>query len=71
MKRRIDSLHKPQWLGDNYKDYYDLINNNKEKLLQFVNYITINVSEFFRNPAQWETLEKNILPHILEKYKKN
>ena len=69
MKRRIDSLINRNGC-DKYKDYYDLINNNKEKLLQFVNYITINVSEFFRNPAQWETLEKNILPQILEKYKK-
>ncbi len=34
-------------------------------LEQFVNYLTINVSEFYRNPSQWEVLEKDILPKLI------
>jgi chemotaxis protein methyltransferase CheR len=37
---------------------------------EFVNYLTINVSEFYRNPEQWEVLENNIFPAILSKTKK-
>ena len=27
----------------------------------FINYLTINVSEFFRNPTQWQYFENKIL----------
>ena len=70
MKRRIDSLISRNGCNS-YQEYYALIKSDKEKLLQFIDYITINVSEFYRNPAQWETLEKEILPSILDKYKNN
>ena len=33
---------------------------------EFINYLTINVSEFYRNPEQWELLEKEILPYLFE-----
>ncbi|NLO81561.1 MAG: protein-glutamate O-methyltransferase CheR [Clostridiales bacterium] len=68
MKRRIDSLMTRNGCN-NYREYYALLENNKEKLLQFIDYITINVSEFFRNPAQWDVLKNEILPPILNKYR--
>ena len=50
MKRRIDTL-----IGRNgftgYVDYTKLISTDAQKLDEFVNYLTINVSEFYRNPA--------------------
>ena len=66
MKRRIDSLigkHKK----DSYMDYIDLLKKDKERYDEFVNYLTINVSEFYRNPEQWQLLEKEILPPLLAK----
>ncbi|WP_283778518.1 CheR family methyltransferase, partial [Lysinibacillus sp. D4A1_S13] len=34
--------------------------------LNFIVYITINVSEFFRNKERWQTLESKALPKLLE-----
>src|SRR5690606_7641453 len=31
-----------------------------------INFITINVSEFYRNPNQWEVLEKFIIPKYIK-----
>ena len=38
---------------------------------EFINYITINVSEFYRNPALWKTLEDVILPDLISKFGEN
>lgn len=64
MKRRIDSLKKRNG-HDNYESYLKQLIHSKEHLREFLNYITINVSEFFRNPAQWEVLEKEIIPELI------
>ena len=68
MKRRITSL----LTRNNYKDfddYFIALKENKELLSQLINYLTINVSEFYRNPSQWQTLEKEVIPNILSKSK--
>lgn len=64
MKRRIDSLIEKNGLSQ-YNDYVKLLNENHSAYEEFVNYITINVSEFYRNPEQWVLLEKEILPLLL------
>ncbi|MDE6673616.1 MAG: chemotaxis protein CheR, partial [Acetatifactor sp.] len=52
MKRRIDTLiDKHKIIG--YDKYVQALNNAKALFEEFVNYITINVSEFYRNPEQW------------------
>ena len=38
---------------------------------EFVNYLTINVSEFYRNPSQWELMDKEIIPELIGKFGKN
>ncbi|MDR7856188.1 protein-glutamate O-methyltransferase CheR [Tissierella sp.] len=68
MRRRISSLLS----RNNYKDFDDYfigLKSNKDLLEQFINYLTINVSEFYRNPSQWEVLEKDIIPIIMENNK--
>lgn len=68
MKRRISSL----LARNNYKDFDDYfigLKSDKGLLEQFINYLTINVSEFYRNPSQWDVLEKDIIPLIREKNK--
>lgn len=68
MKRRIDALiSKNNFKG--YRDYISAIRANKELLNEFINYLTINVSEFYRNPEQWEVLEREILPMLFAKGK--
>ncbi|HHW00374.1 MAG TPA: protein-glutamate O-methyltransferase CheR [Clostridiaceae bacterium] len=66
MKRRIDALIRKHDI-DNYEKYIERIKVDRQLFNEFINYITINVSEFYRNPEQWEILEKDILPHILAK----
>ncbi|MFZ5965788.1 MAG: CheR family methyltransferase [Bacillota bacterium] len=66
MKRRIDSLIKRNNFH-NYEDYFAAIDKDKELFNEFINYLTINVSEFYRNPNQWEILQKEIFPQLLKK----
>ena len=48
MKRRIDSLiSKNGFKG--YEDYVQALKTDREKFEEFVTYLTINVSEFYRN----------------------
>lgn len=70
MKRRIDSLIERNKY-DGYDSYSKAIKTNKELMDQFVNYLTINVSEFYRNPALWKTLEDVILPDLIKKFGPN
>ena len=64
MKRRIDTLIQKHKC--NYSSYVTLIKTNKDKLEEFVNFLTINVSEFWRNPDQWKVLEEKILPSLIK-----
>ncbi|MBP3886258.1 MAG: protein-glutamate O-methyltransferase CheR [Cellulosilyticum sp.] len=66
MKRRIDALIKKN-LCNGYDEYLAKLRADKKSLEDFVAYLTINVTEFFRNPSQWEVLEKQIFPLLLEK----
>lgn len=66
MKRRIDSLISG-YKFKTYDEYLHELSINKVLYDEFLSYITINVTEFFRNPGQWEILEKEILPQILKK----
>ncbi|MBQ4536353.1 MAG: protein-glutamate O-methyltransferase CheR [Lachnospiraceae bacterium] len=70
MKRRIDTLiAKHKIIG--YDQYVAALKADKAKFEEFVNYITINVSEFYRNPEQWEILDKQIIPELITKFGKN
>lgn len=68
MKRRIDSLIAKNMI-ENYTDYVNALKTDKEIYNEFINYITINVSEFFRNYSQWQILESEILPCLFHKNK--
>ena len=70
MKRRIDTLIGKNKC-DSYKDYVALIKSDKSKFEEFVNFLTINVSEFYRNPEQWTVLDKEVFPSLIEKFGQN
>ena len=70
MRRRIDTLITKNKIND-YASYVALIKKDKEKFEQFVNFLTINVSEFYRNPDQWKILENEVFPKLVEKFGKN
>ncbi len=70
MKRRIDTLIAKNNINS-YKEYVALIKKDSEKFEQFVNFLTINVSEFYRNPEQWEILDKTVFPALIKQFGKN
>lgn len=67
MKRRIDALIAKHKI-DSYDSYVGVIKKNPVMFEEFVNYLTINVSEFYRNPEQWALLEKEVLPYLFSKF---
>mgnify|MGYP003212984076 CR=1 FL=1 len=64
MKRRIDALITKCKITS-YEEY---IKTDKVRLDEFVAYLTINVSEFYRNPEQWKLLEDEMLPYLFERF---
>lgn len=70
MRRRIDALISKHGITS-YTDYVTRIKSDKVALDEFINYITINVSEFFRNPEQWKLLEKEVIPYLMEHFNKD
>ncbi|MCR5719245.1 MAG: protein-glutamate O-methyltransferase CheR, partial [Lachnospiraceae bacterium] len=69
MKRRIDNLVTKHKING-YDNYVKALRDDQELFDEFVNYITINVSEFYRNPDQWELLDKEIIPDLIKKFGK-
>lgn len=65
MRRRLDS-----WLvrtrANTWDDYFNLLSNNSDELERFRNYLTINVTEFFRDTNRWNALREEILPNLLK-----
>jgi chemotaxis protein methyltransferase CheR len=65
MKRRLDS-----WLvrvqANTWNDYLYLISNNPAERERFREYLTINVTEFFRDLNRWDTLRQEILPYLIK-----
>lgn len=69
MKRRIDTLILKHGIKG-YDQYVKELKTNTEYFDEFVNYITINVSEFYRNPDQWKLLDKDVIPQLVNKFGK-
>lgn len=63
MRRRITSFAE-KYGHSTFCSFLEEIKVNKELRDTFFGYLTINVSEFYRNPAQWQLFEKRILPVV-------
>ncbi len=70
MKRRIDGLISKHGCTS-YSEYVGLIKADKDAFDEFVSFLTINVSEFYRNPEQWKLLDKEFIPELMNKFGKN
>lgn len=70
MKRRIDTLISKNGIKG-YDEYVRQLKGNKSLFEEFVNYLTINVSEFYRNPSQWDIMDKEVFPELIKKFGKN
>lgn len=69
MKRRITSLRNKRGYTD-FVSFYRALEEDETLLEEFTKRLTINVSEFYRNPKRWEVLEKEIIPRLIAKKNK-
>lgn len=66
MKRRIESLAGRNGFTD-LNLYFAALDKNESLFKEFINYMTINVSEFYRNPEQWKVVQTQIFPDVIKK----
>jgi chemotaxis protein methyltransferase CheR len=68
MKRRLSSLYEKKGFK-NFKEFFIALNKEDKLFHEFLDRMTINVSEFYRNGKRWEVLEQKIIPQLLSKSK--
>mgnify|MGYP003293779586 CR=1 FL=1 len=67
MKRRIDTLIAKHGISG-YDKYVQVLKTDTNMFEEFVNYLTINVSEFYRNPDQWKLLDQEVFPELIGRF---
>src|SRR5690625_1241354 len=66
MKRRLTSLRNKRGYSS-FDSYYKALTEDEELLEEFIDRMTINVSEFYRNPKRWDILREKVLPKLIDK----
>lgn len=65
MRRRLDA-----WLvrsgAKDWNEYFDRVKSDSNEFARFRNYLTINVTEFFRDTDKWDQLQNRILPELFK-----
>ncbi len=69
MKRRIRSFIS-KYKCETLVEFVSRLRSNPTVLLDFKDFLTINVTEFFRNPERFLDLQVNIMPGIIAEAKK-
>lgn len=64
MQRRIGNFMTRHGAG-NYMEFFNLLNVNPKVYKEFIDYLTINVTEFFRTPEKFAELESKVLLDLL------
>ncbi len=65
MKRRLTTLRMKHGFST-FDEYWKALDGSRSLLNEFLDRMTINVSEFYRNPSRWEVLQKRFLPEMLK-----
>jgi chemotaxis protein methyltransferase CheR len=65
MKRRLTTLRDNRGFP-NFAVYYDALLKDRSLYEEFLDRMTINVSEFWRNANRWEVLKNSILPMLYQ-----
>lgn len=65
MKRRLTTLRMKRGFKT-FTDYYHAILKDENLYHEFLDRMTINVSEFYRNKKRWDVLEEQIIPGLLK-----
>jgi chemotaxis protein methyltransferase CheR len=65
MRRRLDSWLVRSGISD-WNTYIKRLRSDAIELSRFRDYLTINVSAFFRDTERWRSLEEDVLPTLLQ-----
>ncbi|NPV92245.1 MAG: protein-glutamate O-methyltransferase CheR [Firmicutes bacterium] len=65
MERRINSFINVRGMRT-YEECVRELTENEDFRRKFIDHLTINVSEFFRNPSQWKVLADEVVPLLLK-----
>ena len=63
MKRRLTTLRSKHGY-DTFAQFFEAMKKDKTLFFEFLDRMTINVSEFWRNPNRWEVLRDMIIPEL-------
>jgi chemotaxis protein methyltransferase CheR len=66
MERRIRTFAERRGIT-RLSEYLGVLAKSKEELDAFLDRVTINVSQLWRNPEQWELLRTKVLPEFAER----
>lgn len=64
-KRRVN-VRVRATSSENYGEYLRLLKKDSEEYEYLIKALTINVSEFFRNPETFEVIEKEVIPFLIK-----
>ena len=67
MRRRLETFVRKRVDEEGTLTFIRSLDKHPQLLGELRDMLTINVSEFFRDPTQWETLQHTILPALLER----
>ena len=65
MKRRLTSLYEKKGYA-NFVAFLSALEKDRDLMNEFLDRMTINVSEFYRNGKRWEVLQNKIFPMLLQ-----
>ncbi|MBU0905696.1 MAG: protein-glutamate O-methyltransferase CheR [Firmicutes bacterium] len=68
MRRRLTSLYDKKGFA-NFEEFFFALDQDRDLLNEFLDRMTINVSEFYRNAKRWEVLQNKIFPKLLQSKK--
>ena len=66
MKRRIGNLVNRS-AAKSFVEYFNTVAKDKDEFAAFIEYLTINVSEFYRTPDKFAKLETDVIPDLLKR----
>ncbi|WP_018660412.1 CheR family methyltransferase [Heyndrickxia acidiproducens] len=65
MKRRLTTLYEKRGFSS-FQEFFNGLDQDQALLDEFLDRMTINVSEFYRNKSRWDVLEHKILPRLFK-----
>lgn len=65
LQRRINSRVKST-NSSSYQDYFRILKNNRDEMEALLNALTINVTQFFRDPIVFEGIKNKVIPAVIK-----